>query len=240
MESAGTPIWSRIERGGRGPAPSLTHDRIAEVAVEIADAEGLEALSMRKIAARLGAGTMSLYRYVQSKDDLLELMVDRTFEAAHSVRVTGDWRADIAEIARCQRRVQRAHPWLAGSSARPTFGPNMLAMVEKALGAVADLGLDIDGMLDLWLTVSTFVDGYVQAELAEQHAVRRSELTQQQWRDRVRPYVMGLVESGKYPQFTRLVKDAEDFPDPDVTFERRLGYVLDGLESLIPPTRPVP
>jgi hypothetical protein len=75
------------------------------------------------------------------------------------------------------------------------------------------------------------VNGYVTAELAEREASRRSSLTQEQWRGRVYPYVRRIVESGRYPMFTRLVMEAEDFPDPDVVFERRLGYVLDGLPA---------
>jgi hypothetical protein len=116
-------------------------------------------------------------------------------------------------------------------TARPTFGPNLLRVIEHTLAAVDGIGLDIDGMLDTWMTVNAFVQGYVAAELAEQEASRRTNLTQAQWRARIAPYVRRIVESGRYPQFTRVVLDAEDFPDPDVTFERRLGYVLDGLAA---------
>jgi AcrR family transcriptional regulator len=229
-DSPGPMIWERVDRATRGPQPLLTHQRIARSAIEIADAEGLDAVSMRKIAARLGAGTMSLYRYVGSKQDLVDLAVDEVLDEGMRWKLSGDWRADLAEVARDIRRVTLRHPWLAGHSmGRPAFGPNMLRAADHILAAVDGLGLDIDGMLDMWLTVSAFVSGYVLTELAEQESLRRSGLTEAQWRAQVRPYVRKVVESGRYPLFSRIIVEAEDFPDPDAVFERRLGYVLDGL-----------
>jgi len=232
--TAGTVIWERVGRPARGPHPSLTHERIARAAVAIADEEGIESVSMRKVAARLGAGTMSLYRYIDGKDDLTDLMVDQVYGEARCEPHSGCWRTDLASIARDIRSVTLRHRWLANvryPTARPTFGPNLLRVIEHTLAAVDGIGLDIDGMLDAWMTVNAFVQGYVAAEVAEQEASRRTNLTQAQWRARIAPYVRRVVESGRYPQFTRVVLDAEDFPDPDVTFERRLGYVLDGLPA---------
>jgi AcrR family transcriptional regulator len=231
---SGPVIWTRVERAGHGPQPSLSYERLTDAAIEIADADGLDAVSMRKIAARLGAGTMSLYRYVTSKNDLIELMVDRVMGEAVDVPSSGDWRTDLAALARQVRRTGLRHPWLAGyATARPTFGPNLLAIIERSLSTLDVLGVDIDRMLDIWATVIAFVNGYVLSELSQQEAQRRSRLTEQQWRARVAPYVRGLVESGRYPMLTRLIRDAEDFPDPDVVFERRLGYVLDGLAATL-------
>jgi AcrR family transcriptional regulator len=231
---AGTVIWDRIGRAGRGPHPALSHERIAQAAVAIADEEGIESVSMRKVAARLGAGTMSLYRYVDGKDDLLDLMVDEIHRDVACEPRTGDWRADVTTFAREIRRLSLRHPWMACvqySTARPSFGPSLLRLLEHYLTALDGIGLDIDAMFDTWMTVSAFVNGYVSAELAEREASRRSSLTLEQWRARIAPYVRGVMESGRYPMFTRLIMDAEDFPDPDVVFERRLGYVLDGLPA---------
>jgi AcrR family transcriptional regulator len=231
---AGTVIWDRIGRVGRGPHPALTHERIAQAAVALADEEGIESLSMRKVAARLGAGTMSLYRYVDGKDDLMDLMVDDVHREVQREPRTGDWRADVTTFAREIRRLSLRHPWMAGvlyPAARPSFGPYLLQVLEHYLAAIDGIGLDIDAMLDTWMTVSAFVNGYVSAELAEREASRRSNLTQEQWRGRLAPYVRKIIDSGRYPLFTRIVVEAEDFPDPDVVFERRLGYVLDGLPA---------
>jgi AcrR family transcriptional regulator len=188
---------------------------------------------MRKVAARLGAGTMSLYRYVSGKDDLLDLMVDAVLgEDDLPDEPSGDWRSELAELARRTRRGARRHPWAIGFLlARPNLGPNALRGIEYAMAAVDGLGLDADRMLDMVSTVQAFVIGFVQAELAEVEAQRRTGLTQEQWRARVAPYVGQLVASGRYRFFERIVVEAEDFPDADATFERRLGYVLDGLAA---------
>jgi hypothetical protein len=140
----------------------------------------------------------------------------------------------VATFARELRRLSLRHPWMAGAqypTARPSFGSSLLRLLEHYLAALDGIGLDIDAMFGTWMTVSAFVNGYVSAELAEAEASRRSNLTQEQWRGRIAPYVRRVMESGRYPMLTRLILEAEDFPDPDVVFERRLGYVLDGLPA---------
>lgn len=233
-------IWARLDRSGRRPRPSLTHDQIVRVAIEIADSEGVQALSMRKVAARLGAGTMSLYRYVANKDDLLDLMVDAVIgEERPPEEPSGDWRSELAEQARSARRVAHRHPWAIGFIlARPKLGPNALRAIEHSMAALDGLGLDIDGMLDMVATVDAFVVGFVQAELAEEEARRRTGLTEEQWRARMAPYIRQLIDTGRYPFLERIVREAEDFPDVDATFERRLALVLDGLAASVERRRP--
>ena len=231
-----TPVvWARLDRSGRRARPSLTHDQIVRAAMEIADTEGVQALSMRKVAARLGAGTMSLYRYVANKDDLLDLMVDAVIgEEQPPDEPSGDWRSDLAEQARRARRGMQRHPWAMGFIlARPNLGPNALRSVEHAMAAVDGLGLDIDGMLDMVSTVTAFVTGFVQAELAEEEARRRTGLTEEQWRARMSPYIRRLIATGRYRFLERIVREAEDFPDIDAAFERRLALVLDGLAARV-------
>jgi Tetracyclin repressor-like, C-terminal domain len=99
------------------------------------------------------------------------------------------------------------------------------------MAAVDGFGLDIDQMLDMVSTVGAFAVGFVQAELAEEEAQRRTRLTEEQWRARMAPYIRQLIASGRYPYFERIVIEAEDFPDMNTTFERRLSYVLDGLAA---------
>jgi AcrR family transcriptional regulator len=191
---------------------------------------------MRKVAARLGAGTMSLYRYVESRDDLVDLMVDRIYGESVAPERTGHWREDLAEVARKARRVSLVHPWLAGYAAsRGGLGPNMLRTIESTLGLVDGYGLHIDQMLDAWMTVHTFTQGYVLHEIAEEQAQRRTGLGVEEWRRRQAPWIRQVIASGRYPLVARVVLDAEDFPDPDQVFERRLAYVLDGLSSLLEP-----
>src|SRR5262249_49398790 len=108
--AAGTLIWARAGPQARGPRPSLTHERTARAAVAIADQEGIESVSIRKVAARLGAGAMSLYRYIDGKDDLTDLMVDRVYAEARCEPHSGNWRTDLARIARDIRSVTLRHP----------------------------------------------------------------------------------------------------------------------------------
>ncbi|HZD67975.1 MAG TPA: TetR/AcrR family transcriptional regulator [Actinomycetes bacterium] len=235
-------IWARLDRSARRPHPSLTHEQIVRAAMEIADAQGVQALSMRKVASKLGSGTMSLYRYVASKDDLLDLMVDAVIgEDPLPDEPSGDWRADLAEQARRARRAAHRHPWAIGFIlARPNLGPNALRSIEYSMAAVDGLGLDIDGMLDMVATVNAFAIGFVQSELAEDQARRRTGLTDEQWRARMAPYVRTLLATGWYPFLERIVVEAEDFPDVDATFERRLAFVLDGLAANLEHPTPRP
>jgi AcrR family transcriptional regulator len=225
----------RPERPSRGPQPSRSRSEIAAAAVRVADADGVESVSMRRVAAEVGSGTMSLYRYVSSKDDLLDLMVDAVMgEMDLPAAPSGDWRADLGLQARRGREVSLRHPWLGELSAgRPPLGPNSLRAVEFALGAVDGLGLDIDGMARLVGILTAFVRGFVQAELAEREARRRTGLTLDQWRATRAAYVRTLIDSGRYPMLRRVVLDAAD-PDPDRDFELALGQVLDGLAATLP------
>jgi AcrR family transcriptional regulator len=111
-------IWLRPERTGRGPRPAHSRDSIAAAAIVIADAEGLDAVSMRRVAAALGAGTMSLYNYVPKKEHLLDLMLDAASgEYRLPPEPSGDVRADLARLAHEQLAIFRRHPW----SGRPRW-----------------------------------------------------------------------------------------------------------------------
>jgi AcrR family transcriptional regulator len=112
-----TSIWTRPQQGSRGPSKAHDHASIAEAAVRIADAEGLEAVSMRRLAAELGAGAASLYRYVANKDELFELMVDSVMAQRSPPRPTGHWRDDMRTLANKLRALFLRHPWLGVLSA---------------------------------------------------------------------------------------------------------------------------
>lgn len=224
-------IWSRVRDTGRGRL--LSHDGVAKAAVELADRSGIEAVTMRAVAGALGVGTMSLYRYVSTREELVDLMVDRVLGELTLDGVAPDWRSVLTALARQTRALAHRHPWMAtaGPGARPAMGPNMLSWLEGTLSRLDQPQLSIDQVLDMEWTVQAFVLGFVQAELADQEAQRATGLTEQEWRQRMGPYVAALIATGKYPYLARIVRDAEDFPDPDVLFERRLGYVLDGLAT---------
>jgi AcrR family transcriptional regulator len=237
-DSERTPpvIWTRPDRPARGPQPSLTRDQIAEAAIAIADAEGIDAVSMRRVAAAVGAGTMSLYRYVSRREDLVDLMADKVLgEVALPERPSGDWQADLRLLAMQQRALSLRHPWAPEVGlARPSLGPNQLAIVEFALEAVADLGLDVDAMMGMAAMLTAFVRGFVQGELAELEARRRTGMTEDQWRQSMAPYMRQIVESGRYPQLNRYVIEGDDDVEPELAFEQGLDRLLVGLAATLP------
>jgi AcrR family transcriptional regulator len=229
-----TVIWARPERAAKGPAPSRSRPQIAVVGVQLADDEGLEAVSMRRVAAALGIGAASLYRYIESKDELYELMVDHVEgEDGPPPPLTGDWRADLSTFAHKTRGSIHRHPWMASLAAgRPTFGPNSLAWAEHSLAAIDRLGLSIDEMLMAGEILRAFVRGYVIGEMAEQQALQRAGLTMDQWMHALGPYMLSVVDQGKHPFLARVMMDA-DTPHAqdrdDLVFAAGLERILDGI-----------
>jgi AcrR family transcriptional regulator len=136
-------LWGRRERGKRGPRPGLSAEAIVDAAVRIADAEGLEAVSMARVAAELKFTTMSLYRYVASKDELLQLMFNASALGAESVVIDGDdWRSRLRSWAIIQRDMLDRHPWITQMPmAAPPVAPNSLHFVERALEVLDGTGL---------------------------------------------------------------------------------------------------
>ena len=231
-------IWDRPERAARGPAPSLSRVEIATAAVTLADTHGIEAVSMRTLAVELGVGAASLYRYVASKDELIDLMVDAVMGHDLQFEIRGDWREDLRSFAHGLRAMALRHPWVAVPSAGlRSLGPNTARVYEQVLSAIDGLGLEIDEMLVMVETLDAFVRGRALEELSEQEAVRRSGLDQEQWMEAQTPYIRSLVESGSYPLVTRVVLDARTPHDPDRLehgFELGLERLLDGLATMLP------
>jgi AcrR family transcriptional regulator len=229
-------IWMRPEQPGRGPKPAYSRAEITAAAIRIADAEGLDAVSMRRIAQQIGAGAMSLYRYVPHKSDLLELMIDAVAgEYPASGMPSGDWRADLTALARGQRAAVLRHPWLIELAPHSGMGPNTLRMIEATFSAVSVLGLGIDTMMEIVGQVTAYVTGYVHEELTDDKARRRSGLDREQWFRRQQPYVQKLIDSGDYPMLTRIVMDAKlPHMDPDARFDRGLSRLLDGIAANLP------
>ncbi|GGF37830.1 TetR/AcrR family transcriptional regulator [Subtercola lobariae] len=227
-------IWARPERSAKGPAPARSRNEIAAAAVALADAHGIEAVSMRKLAATLTIGAASLYSYVLSKDELHDLMVDWVEGAdAPLPPLTGDWRADLTDLAHRIRRTIHRHPWLTSLAAgRPSFGPNSLASIEHGLAAMDALDLSIDDKLVTSEALHSFVRGFVTRELAEEQALQRGGLTAEAWGRAARPYMESIIEGGLYPRFAHVVRDAQLPHEPDsraLIFSTALNRVLNGL-----------
>lgn len=231
-------IWERPARARRGPAPSLRREDIAAAAIRLADVAGLDAVSMRTLAVELGVGAASLYRYVSSKDELVDLMADAVMGSDMHVEAGGDWQAFLRSYAHGLRRMISLHPWMVVEGAgRTSLGPNTAATFERVLGGVDGLGLDIDDMLTMVETVDAFTRGRALEEIADRDAVRRSGLDNDAWMRQQEPYVRRLVESGRYPLLSRVIIDARAPHDPDrleQAFRRGLEIVLQGLTVMLP------
>jgi AcrR family transcriptional regulator len=227
-------IWMRPERAARGPRPAHSRDEIAAAAVRIADADGLDAVSMRRVAAEIGASTMALYNYVNGKEDLLDLMIDAVsaeYELPNGP--LGDWRGVLVALARQGRAIARRHPWLPRAlTQRPAvalMGPNALRYAEFILTAVEGV-LDGSSAMELVGMLTAVVHSYVQSELAQSEAERQAGVSAEQFQARMATYLGRVIASGRYPRFTQVVMEgaAAPPPDPDAIFERMVNRLLDG------------
>lgn len=217
-------IWDREPY--RPKSQGLSVERIVQASIALADAEGLDALSMRRVAAELSTGTTTLYRYVDSRDDLLDLMADAVHDA--HAPLTGDWRADLEAYARHERALWLRHTWLAPLLAtRPLLGPNWLRGLEHALAAAAPLTPDIADAASAVGLIRDYVRGAVMRELAEKETQRRTGRTEDQWRAVVAPYLRKIIESGAYPQVSRFIETAD--PSAAEQFSRGLRRLLTGI-----------
>jgi AcrR family transcriptional regulator len=228
-------LWGLRGSGRRGgPKPALSVERIVAAAIEVADAGGLTALSMSRLAERLGFTTMSLYRYVASKDDLLVLVLDAALGLPPQPS-DGDWREQCAVWARGLRDAYRRHPWalelpISGLPA----GPNQLAWFERGLAALAGMRLEPGEKASSILLLSTFVRAQAQLVLdLTRSAARRAETGPPvDWA----AVVTRVADQARFPEVAAVVAagtfedDPDDFDDDELRFG--LQRILDGIDVL--------
>lgn len=219
-------LWLPPTEPRRGRRPSFSREAITAAAVTVADAEGLEAVTMRRVAAEVGAGVMSLYSYAPDKDTLLELMVDHVSgELPATDGVTGDWRADLKAIAHLQRALMLRHPWLpAALSTHRTPGPNTLAFLERALAALRPTGLDGAARLEVFAQLTAFVAGHVNHEIARAAAARSPDRSAAEAR-----YLAAVAADGRHPELAEALSAPGRPLTPEAIFTRFLNRLVDGL-----------
>uniref|UniRef100_A0AAU2UY00 TetR/AcrR family transcriptional regulator C-terminal domain-containing protein n=1 Tax=Streptomyces sp. NBC_00003 TaxID=2903608 RepID=A0AAU2UY00_9ACTN len=227
------------------PEHELTRERIVRAAMDIADAEGLAALSMRGVAARLGVAAMSPYRYVGSKDDLVLLMADAAFgEAGYPAVPPDGWRARLELGGRTLWALFRKHPWLAQLAplTRPLLLPNLMTHAEWALSALDGHGLDPVTMLDVHVLLYGYVQGLAAGLEQEAQAAAVTGVSEEGWMEQQAAALNSLVASGRYPVFSRVTAALADGYELrfDDLFEFGLGPLLDGFAPLIEGGRPGP
>ncbi|MCX5362693.1 TetR/AcrR family transcriptional regulator [Streptomyces sp. NBC_00124] len=227
-------LWDTGRRPTRGPKPALTLDRIVEAAVQVADADGLDAVSMRRVAGELGTGAMSLYRYVPGKGELLDLMLDRVQKPSENPADLGDgdWRSALEALGRATLALYRRHPWLLQvNQSRPILGPSALDGMEKVLTLIKPMGLTDPELVSAIIMIDGYVVGAARTQLYAQEVERRTGLTDAEfWQAQV-PTLEKVMASGRYPVLAALSDDAfgTDFDH----FEFGLQRILDGLEVIV-------
>jgi AcrR family transcriptional regulator len=227
------PIWARPEPRGSRRGAALSLDQIAEVALAIADHEGLEAVSIRRIARELGSGAMSLYHYFDSRDELLDLMSDRVAAEMVVPELPEDWRAAVQAIALQSRDTFRRHPWLHSAlRGSPRITPNLLRHVEQSSQAVAGLareGVNPALLTALVVAVDDYTIGFTVREAAAENPGNRAAGIADALQE---PYVRALLESGEFPLLSEFSGSGVDIEIED-RFEMGLDWLLDGFAAKI-------
>lgn len=224
-------VWDRPEP--TRPVP-LDRERIVAAAVALADEGGLEAVSVRKVASRLGAGPMRLYGYISTKQELFDLMVDGVYTEILPEEQSGDWREALRDYAHRTRLATRRHEWLADLlGGRPTLGPNALAGAEATLAALDGLA-DVDTAMRAVETVSAYVTGALRREIAHLRAERATGLSERAWQRAHGPHVSRMLATGRFPALAKMVRDGTEV-DAETSFTTGLDWVLDAVAAKLAP-----
>jgi AcrR family transcriptional regulator len=232
-------IWMRPERSARGPAPEHSRAEIASAAVTLADASGLGAVTMRSAAAAIGTAPASLYRYVATRDELVELMADQVHgEFSYHRPGSGHPVADLLGLARQGRAIYHRHPWLLDLSATGSLpGPNAVAFIEHALAALAGTDLTGPAKLETIGLFSGAVRLFAQAEISQQRAGQDTA----QWQGSLAGYLAQIAAAGQHPHLAAALADepshGEAAQQQQPLFDHAMTRILTGLlpTARIPP-----
>ncbi|MFF1420429.1 TetR/AcrR family transcriptional regulator [Streptomyces sp. NPDC058280] len=222
-------IWARPERAGRGPRPAYSRADIAAAAVRIADAGGIDAVTMRQVAGELGCGTMSLYNYVPRKEDLYELMVDAAgAEYELPEKPSGDWRADMLALAHQARAIMHRHPWMLRLMS-PVYGfsPSAMRYLEYSLSCLDGLDLPYGQKMEMVAMVNGVVTTYVANELSTAERTRSLPWSEEREQAVRIAYLGREISSGRYPRLAAAFTEDAGPIDLDAVFDRALARVLD-------------
>jgi AcrR family transcriptional regulator len=225
-------LWHPESSSGRGPRRTLSVAAIVDAAVEIADGHGLDAVSIRSVATRLGVGAMTLYRYIPSKAELLDLMIDRVNQPAFEALPAG-WRPAMDAMGREMWRLYTTHRWLPLiDQARPVLGPNALHALDLVMGALDGSGLTDQEKVSLTVTIEAFVSTLARTANAMATAEERTGITHDEFWRAQEAALVAAMESGRYPHMARLGEDAFAASNEEV-FKFGLRNILDGVQSLL-------
>jgi DNA-binding transcriptional regulator YhcF (GntR family) len=232
------PGSGTVVAGGRPVVAAPDRDRVVRTAVAVADAEGLSALSVRRLAGELGIPTMSVYRYVADKEELLLLMMDTTMAGYPPPGLTREkdgWRACVEALARLQWLMYRQHNWLAQavSFTRPLLAPHAMAHTEWTMRALDGFGLEPHVQFQAAVMVANYVRGTAVNLEEEAQAVQETGLTDEQWMQTQQDRFAAVLATGKLPMMARFIDAGNHEFDLDVLLELGLRTLLDGLQTLL-------
>jgi AcrR family transcriptional regulator len=232
-EQAGTMelLWGPRPQPTRGPKPALSIDRIAQAAIAVADAEGLAAVSMQRVAAELGVTKMALYRYVPGKADLIALMVDTAGDPPPLLDGEADgWRAQLGHWARRLLALYQRHPWLLEATVGPRImGPNEFGWLEQAVAALDGTGLDGGEQMDAVVVILGHVRTIAQQSQAPPGPPQ--DQPEQQFGTVIAELL--AAHGDRYPAVATALASASRPGSPDRALEFGLERIFDGLGVLI-------
>lgn len=203
-------LWNLREQPTRGRKASITVPEIVAQAVEIADAEGLDAVSMRRIAADLGVGTMSLYRHVPGKSELLDLMIDHVSGyVTREPDPSRGWREQLEDCGRGLYRLYLEHHWLLQiDQSRPLLGPNALTGMEQFLTVLQDVPLTAPERMLVIVSVDALVSGLARLEVQQLRAEARTGVSDEEFWNAQAPVLETAMQSGRFPIIATLPMEA--------------------------------
>jgi AcrR family transcriptional regulator len=228
----------------RGPRRTFDVDAVVNAAIALADEIDLGAVSIRRVAERVGSSPMSLYTYLPGKAELLDLMLDTVYLRMERPPTSGrPWRERLSVVAETNRALYEAHPWAASvSTLRPPLGPGQMAKYEYELAALEQSGLgdvEIDDSLTYLLM---FVRASTRDVLDAQHAVRDSAMDDQQWWASAGPLLARVLDPGTYPLATRIGTAAGSqrgsAHNPTQAYDFGLERTLDAITALVERSHP--
>lgn len=224
-------LWETPAEPTRGPKAALSQSRVVEAAMKVADTEGLDALTMRRVAETLGFTTMSLYRHIPGKDELLDLMYDAAWGETERAPAVS-WREGLEFFARQLWGMYRAHPWVVQLSAtRRMPGPQAMTRADAALAVVVDLGLRAEEMQAVVTTVGQFVDGVARSMAERVRVERETGVSEEAWWSGM-DALWEQFTPERLPMMTHVYL-AGGYDRPLDEFEFGLARVLDGIAVFI-------
>ncbi|MCW4356044.1 TetR/AcrR family transcriptional regulator [Hoyosella sp. YIM 151337] len=236
LERIVTTLWNPEPPRTRGPKRAFTRDEVVATAISIADARGIDAVSMRSLADQLGLGTMSLYRYVPGKEELVALMLERAYgETTPASELPGDWRAKLESSAHQQWALFHRHPWMLDLPLdRVSPGPLSMERYDAALAVVLSTGLPPDAAVAINEAIEYVVRGAARASIENISFIEETGLTIEQWWEHQGPSMLAVMDPARFPALQEVL-NAGAFSDRpqsnsfEVAFLDTLATFLDGV-----------